>query len=65
MKYLLAFLGGAAVGAAAAILTAPEKGVETRARIKILLKKYGIVAPDDELEEMVDEIRAEIAEQNR
>ena len=65
MKYLLAFLGGAAVGAAAAILTAPEKGVETRARIKIFLKKYGIVAPDDELEEMVDEIRAEIAEQNR
>lgn len=65
MKYLLAFLGGAAVGAAAAILAAPEKGVETRARIKILLKKYGIVAPDDELEEMVDEIRAEIAEQNR
>lgn len=65
MKYLLAFLGGAAVGAAAAILTAPEKGVETRARIKILLKKYGIIAPDDELEEMVDEIRAEIAEQNK
>ncbi len=65
MKYLLAFLGGAAVGAAAAILTAPEKGVESRARIKILLKKYGIIAPDDELEEMVDEIRAEIAEQNK
>ena len=65
MKYLLAFLGGAAVGAAAAILTAPEKGVETRARIKILLKKYGIVAPDDELEEMVDEIRAEIAQENK
>ncbi|MDE5572278.1 MAG: YtxH domain-containing protein [Muribaculaceae bacterium] len=65
MKYILAFLGGAAVGAAAAILTAPEKGVETRARIKILLKKYGIVAPDDELEEMVDEIRAEIAQENK
>ncbi|MBD5198789.1 MAG: YtxH domain-containing protein [Bacteroides sp.] len=65
MKYLLAFLGGAAVGAAAAILTAPEKGVETRARIKILLKKYGIVASDDELEEMIDEIRTEIAQENQ
>ena len=65
MKYLLAFLGGAADGAAAAILTAPEKGVETRARIKILLKKYGIVASDDELEEMIDEIRTEIAQENQ
>lgn len=65
MKYLLAFLGGAAVGAVAALLTAPEKGVESRARIKLLLKKYGVIAPDDELEEMVDEIRAQIAEENK
>lgn len=34
MKELLAFLGGAAVGAAVAILLAPEKGSVTRERIK-------------------------------
>ena len=61
MKYLYAFIGGAIVGAAGAVLLAPEKGVETRARIKLLLKKYGVIAADDELEEIADEINAEIA----
>lgn len=61
MKYLYAFIGGAIIGVAGAVLLAPEKGVETRARIKLLLKKYGVIAPDDELEEIADEINAEIA----
>ena len=61
MKYLYAFIGGAIVGAAGAVLLAPEMGVETRARIKLLLKKYGVIAADDELEEIADEINAEIA----
>lgn len=61
MKYLYAFIGGAIIGMAGAVLLAPEKGVETRARIKLLLKKYGVIAPDDELEEIADEINAEIA----
>lgn len=60
MKHIFAFLGGAVVGATAAILFAPEKGVETRARIKLMLKKHGVIANDDELEELVDEINDEL-----
>ncbi len=60
MKYLLAFAGGALIGAATALLMAPEKGVDTRARIKLMLKKHGLIAQDDELEEIVDEINAEL-----
>ena len=36
---LYAFLGGALVGAGAAILFAPEKGEDLRRRIKDLLRK--------------------------
>ena len=48
-----AFLGGALVGASIALLFAPEKGVDTRARIKALLKSKGIDFSDDEY--MIDE----------
>ena len=40
---LYAFLGGALVGAGAAILFAPEKGEDLRRRIKDLLRKKGII----------------------
>ncbi|HIT16246.1 MAG TPA: YtxH domain-containing protein [Candidatus Avimuribaculum pullicola] len=57
---LYAFLGGAVVGCAAAILFAPEKGVELRSRIKNLLKEHGIDFSDDEVEELVEQITSEI-----
>lgn len=54
-----AFLGGALVGASIALLLAPEKGVDTRARIKALLKSKGIDFSDDEVEKLVEEISDE------
>ncbi|MBQ2484260.1 MAG: YtxH domain-containing protein, partial [Muribaculaceae bacterium] len=53
LSVLYAFLGGALVGCAAAILFAPEKGEDLRARIKELLKKKGIDFSDDEVEQLV------------
>lgn len=62
LNLLYAFLGGAIVGAGAALLFAPEKGEELRDEIKSLLKKYGLCkcTKEEELEEIVDEIAAEI-----
>ena len=57
---LYAFLGGAVVGCAAALLFAPEKGSELRGRIKNLLKSKGIDFTDDEVQELVDQISEEI-----
>lgn len=62
LSLLSAFIGGAIVGAGAALLLAPEKGEDLREEIKSLLKKYGLCksAQEEELEEIVDEIAAEI-----
>ena len=57
---LYAFLGGALVGASAAILFAPEKGSDLRSRIKEMLKKNGIDFSDDEVEQLVKQISAQI-----
>lgn len=57
-----AFIGGAVVGAAAALLYAPEKGSDTRARIKALLKSKGIDFSDDDVEKLVEQISDETAE---
>lgn len=64
---LAAFLGGAIVGAGAALLLAPEKGEDLREQIKTLLKKYGICkcSRAEELEELVDEIAAEIKDSKK
>ena len=55
-----AFLGGAIVGAAAALLLAHEKGADTRARIKEILRKKGIICSDSEIDELVEQLTTEI-----
>ncbi len=60
LSLLYAFLGGAIVGCGVAVLFAPEKGSDLRSRIKELLKKKGIDFTDDEVEQLVDQISAQI-----
>ena len=62
LPLVAAALGGALVGAAAALLLAPQKGSETREAIKdfILSHVPGIKA--SELESLADQIAEEIKE---
>ena len=59
-QILYAFLGGAIVGAGAALLFAPEKGEEVRERIKALLRKRGICCSDNEIDALVEQLTTEI-----
>ena len=52
-----AFLGGAALGAMAALLLAPEKGVNTRKELKRKLKEYGVKLDREELTELINRLR--------
>jgi gas vesicle protein len=56
LTLLSAFLGGAIVGAAGALLFAPEKGEELRSRIVKILRKKGIKISDDEVDALVAEL---------
>lgn len=62
LNVLYAFLGGAIVGAAAAVLFAPEKGEDVRKRICECLRKKGILCSDNEIDELVEQLTAEIEE---
>ena len=57
---IAAFLGGAIVGAGAAILFAPEKGEDLRARICGILKRRGVVCSADEVDALVEQLTQEL-----
>ena len=56
LEFVLAFLGGAAVGAIVGLLMAPEKGEDTRARIVRFLKEKGISLRKEDIDELVQKI---------
>ncbi|MBQ6205131.1 MAG: YtxH domain-containing protein [Prevotella sp.] len=69
LGYIGAFLGGAIAGAALGILTAPEKGQNTREKITDAIddfcKKHNINLSKKEIGDLADDIKeaaAEIAE---
>lgn len=59
LNILYAFLGGALVGYGAALLFAPEKGEDLRARIVSILKRKGIKISDEEVDALVAELTGE------
>lgn len=62
LNLLYAFLGGAVVGCAVAILFAPEKGSDLRTRIVSLLKKKGVKISDAEVDQLVAELSGSLEE---
>ena len=62
LNVVAAFLGGLALGAAAGVLFAPEKGEDTRSKIAELLRKKGIRLNREEMDDLVDQIASEVKE---
>ncbi len=60
LDFLVAFVGGAAVGAACGLLFAPEKGSDLREKIAEALRKRGIKLNRKEMSDLVDEIAEEL-----
>ena len=60
LNIVAAFLGGMALGAAAGLLFAPEKGEDTRKKIADVLREKGIKLNHAEMEDLVDQIAAEV-----
>ncbi len=60
LTLLYAFLGGALVGAGAALLFAPEKGEDIRSRISEILRKKGILCSDNEIDALVEQLTTQI-----
>lgn len=60
LNLLYAFIGGALVGAGAAVLFAPEKGEDLRRRIKDILRKKGIICTENEIDALVEQLTSEL-----
>ena len=60
LDFLVAFIGGAVVGAACGMLFAPEKGSDLREKIAEALRKRGIKLNRKEMSDLVDEIAEEL-----
>ena len=61
LNYFITFLGGVAIGTAAGLLLAPEKGSDLRERIAEALRKRGIKLNRKEMDALVNDISEEIA----
>lgn len=57
---LSAFIGGAIVGAGAALLFAPEKGEDVRNRICELLRKKGIICSETDVDALVEQLTQDL-----
>ena len=64
LDFLVAFVGGAAVGAACGLLFAPEKGSDLREKIAEALRKRGIKLNRKEMSDLVDEIAEQLQSAN-
>ncbi len=60
LDIILAVIGGAVAGAAVGLLFAPKKGSDLRDDIADYLKLKGINLKKEKLEELVEEIEAEV-----
>lgn len=58
LSSVMAFVAGIAVGAAAGILIAPERGDKTRAKIIAILEEKGI--SKDKFEDLIAKVKAKI-----
>ena len=64
LNYLVAFVGGAAIGAACGLLFAPEKGTDLREKIAEALRTRGTRLNKKEMSDLVDEIAEELKSSN-
>lgn len=54
-----AFLGGAALGAAAAVLFAPQPGKSLRERLREKLSQHSVILSDAEVDELIARLEAD------